>query len=316
MHNANLLEFMYGAASSTSNASRDMEPGEVISSTGYGDDKLDIDQVAEDAIVDYLEEAQSYDVDMALKPEDAEWGEDAWLTPEGDTLSGDELDEVDYALIVDQVEGTKNYDNRDRYTTLAAIDPENPTLEGTEASLAFRWDDNLFFSDGENAYQNSGRDLKNPETAIENSRILEADDMDEVNYDTKIRGQMIGLNARDYADLMENIVEKYELAENDWPSLKADGTTTGDILGAVTDNCIAVDVRALKDRKRLPFAQDFAPAAKIARDAGATVVNEKGEPIDTNFTEPGAATAYIALPPGHVSKEITEDPSKLLGNVV
>ena len=307
MENENLLEFMYGSAQSASIAARDMEPGEVISSEGYGDDKWDIDQVAVDAIVDYLDEASRYGLDVALKPEDAEWGEDAWLTPEGETLSGDELDEVDYALIVDQVEGTKNYDNRDRYTTLAAIDPEDPTLEGIEASLAYRWDDTLFFSDGEDAYQNSGEGLTTPELAVKDSEVIEAGSMDEVNYDTKIRGQMIGLNARDYANFMENVVEKYGLEENDWPSLEADGTTTGDILGAVTDNSIAVDVRALKDRERLPFAQDFAPAARIAKDAGVRIMDERGEPVDTDFTEPGAATAFIAVPQGEVAKDLEND---------
>lgn len=120
---------------------------------------------------------------------------------------------------------------------------------------------------------------------------LEATRMDEVNYDTKVRGQMIGLNASDYAQFIEDLIHHYELEENDWPSLKADGTTTGDILGAVTEKAIAMDIRALKDRKRLPFAQDFAPAAKIARDAGVEIVDENGEEITTDFSRPGAATA-------------------------
>jgi hypothetical protein len=36
-------------------------------------------------------------------------------------------------------------------------------------------------------------------------------------------------------------------------------------------------------------------------------VNEEGETIETDFTEPGAATAYIALPPGEASEELEED---------
>ena len=313
MRNENLLDFMYGIAHSASEAARDMKPGAVVDSGGPGDDKRDIDQVAEDALVDYLEKSD-YHIDVALKPEDAAWGEDAWLTPEGDTLSGDELGEVEYALIVDQVEGTKNHENRDRYTTLAAIDPENPTLDGIEASVALRWEDTLFFSDGEKAYHNPGNNPGEAESVIGESQLLEASQMDEINYETKIRGQMIGLNARDYANFMEKVVERYGLEESNWPSLKADGTTTGDILGTVTDNSIAIDIRALSDRERLPFAQDFAPAAKIARDAGSTVVTEEGEPIDTDFTEPDAATAYIALPPGEVSEELKQDPSEIIGD--
>lgn len=300
MNNENLLDLMYGMAESASLESRDLEPGEVVSQEGYGDDKRDIDQVAEDAIVDYLSSnPEAYDFEVALKPEDAAWGEDEWMRPSGETLSGDELEEVDYALVVDQVEGTKNYDNKDRYTTLAALDPENPTLDGVQASIAYRWDDQVFFSDGDTAYQTEAR-----QNSIEDAEVLRSGDMNEVNYDTKIRGQMIGRNAGFYADLMENIIDRYELEENDWPSLKADGTTTGDILGAVTDNSIAVDVRALQGRERLPFAQDFAPAAKIAEDAGVRVMDENSEPIQTDFSEEGAATAYIAVPEGEVSEQI------------
>lgn len=150
---------------------------------------------------------------------------------------------------------------------------------------------------------------------IEDAEELRPREMDEIDYNTKIRGQMIGLNAQDYADFTERLVESYGLEENNWPSMKADGTTTGDILGTVTDKSIALDIRALKDRERLPFAQDFAPAAKIARDAGATVLNEKGEEVETDFTEPGAATAYIALPPGEAAEEIREDIPDLLGEL-
>lgn len=149
MDNENLLELMYGVGETASWNGRHLEPGEVVSSGGYGDDKRGIDQVTEDAVVRYfLENEPVAGFDVALKPEDAEWGEDSWLTGSGDTLSGEELGEVDYGFIVDQVEGTKNYDNRERYTALAAIDPENPTLEGVEAALVYRWDDTVFFSDG------------------------------------------------------------------------------------------------------------------------------------------------------------------------
>lgn len=142
---------------------------------------------------------------------------------------------------------------------------------------------------------------------MRNSTRFNARPLDSVGYETKIRGQMIGRNAHDYAGFMDHLIDLYDLNENEWPSLKADGTTTGDILGTVTDKSIALDIRALKDRDRLPFAQDFAPAARIAKDAGAKIVNEKGEPVQTEFTEPGAATAYIALPPGEASENLEEN---------
>lgn len=305
MDNLNLIELMYGLAESGSFAARDLEPGEVVSNQGYGDEKRDIDQVAEEAVVGYfLSNEPDEEFDAALKPEDAEWGEDQWMTGEMERVSGEELGQVDYGFIVDQVEGTKNFDNRERYTTIAAIDPENPTLEGVESSLVYRWDDTVFFSDGNRSFVNKNPEYGEHERNVRTSTSLEAVEMDQVDYRTKIRGQLIGRNVSDYAEIMDSLVDHYELEENDWPSLKADGTTTGDILGAVTDNSIAIDVRALKDRERLPFAQDFAPVARIARDAGVEIMNEKGNKVETDFSEPGKGTAYVALPPGEARKEI------------
>jgi len=303
MINENLLNLMYGIAESASLRAREMEPNEIVSSDGYGDDKWDIDQVAEKDAFDYFfSNSESYGFDVVMKPEDAEWEDDEeWMASTGETVSIDDIGEFDYAIIIDQVEGTKNNDNRERYSTLAALDPENPTLEGVEASIVYRWDDVVFFSDGETAY----RQTRTTDDLGE-SAILEADEMDEVDYLTKIRGQAIGKNTQDLTDLMYALVERYDLHENEWPSQKGDGTTTGDILGTVTDNSIAVDVRALKDRERVPFAQDFAPAAKIAQDAGAIITDEKGEAITTDFSKSGAETAYIASPPGKVSKDIVE----------
>lgn len=56
---------------------RNQEPGDIAGESHYGDEKRDIDQVSEDAVVDYFEsETQEYDFEVALKPEDAEWGEE------------------------------------------------------------------------------------------------------------------------------------------------------------------------------------------------------------------------------------------------
>jgi hypothetical protein len=253
MDNENLLELMYGLAEAGASAARNKGPGDVTGSSQYGDEKRDIDQVAENAIVDYFKsEARNYDFDVALKPEDAEWGKE-WLTGRESELV-DQVEDLDYALIVDQVEGTKNYENRDRYTTLAAIDPENPTLEGIEGAVIYRWDHTVFLSDGEDAYINFEPDAENPRQQVRNSTRFEARPLETVGYETKIRGQMIGHNAHDYAGFMDHLIELYDLEESEWPSLKADGTTTGDILGTFTDKSIALDLRALKDRERLPFA--------------------------------------------------------------
>lgn len=313
MDNLNLIELMYGIAESGSFAARDLEPGEVVSNQGYGDEKRDIDQVAEQSVVGYfLSNEPMEEFDAAMKPEDAEWGQDRWLTGNVDRISGEQLNEVDYGLIVDQVEGTKNFDNRERYTSIAAIDPENPTLEGVEASLVYRWDDTVFFSDGNRSFVNKKPEYGEHEMNVNTATALEPVEMDEVDYKTKIRGQLIGRNAQDYAEIMDKIIDHYELEENDWPSLKADGTTTGDILGTVTDNSIAIDIRAQKDRERLPFAQDFAPVARIARDAGVEIMNQNGQPVETNFSEPGEGTTYIALPPGQAQQELKQ----LLPNII
>lgn len=73
MDNENLLELMYGIAESGSYQARDLEPGEVVSTNGFGDDKRDIDQVTEHAVIEYfLDQEPQQGFTAALKPEDAE----------------------------------------------------------------------------------------------------------------------------------------------------------------------------------------------------------------------------------------------------
>jgi len=237
---------MYGIAESGSYATRDMQPGETISQEGYGDNKRDIDQVAEESVVGYfLSNEPLEEFDAGMKPEDAEWGENQWLTGNKETLTGEQLNQVDYGFIVDQVEGTKNFDNRERYTSIAAIDPENPTLEGVEASLIYRWDDTVFFSDGINSYVNRNPKYGEHEMNIATATALEPVEMDEIDETTKLKGQMIGKNTLVNARILNDLIDHYDLEEEHHPSLKGDGTTTGDILGTVTDNSIAIDTRAL-----------------------------------------------------------------------
>ncbi len=65
MNNENLLELMYGIAEAGASAARNQGPGDVTGEGHYGDEKRDIDQVAEDAIVDYFgSEAGNYDLDV------------------------------------------------------------------------------------------------------------------------------------------------------------------------------------------------------------------------------------------------------------
>jgi hypothetical protein len=66
---------MYEMARNASVQARELEPGKVISSEGYGDDKRSIDQVAEDAITTYIDQfGPRQDFSFGLKPEDASWG--------------------------------------------------------------------------------------------------------------------------------------------------------------------------------------------------------------------------------------------------
>jgi hypothetical protein len=304
MNNENLLELMYGITILGAVAGRKLERGEKISETGPGDDKYLIDGEVQELLSEYFLD-NTEDISAALKPEDADWEEGEWLTSEGTVVGSDELGEFQYALLLDQVEGTKNDEDRDRYTTIAAIEHEEPTFESIEASMTYRWDDSVFYSDGEQAFSNYNPSEDVNET-LNDGKLMEVEPMAEVGYENKLRGQMIGSNAQDYADLIESLIDTYNLPENEWPSLKADGTTTGDILGTITDNSIAVDIREARGRERLPFAQDFAPAAKIAKDAGVKIMNEKGESVNADLLGEGAAVSYIAVPHGKVSEDIVD----------
>lgn len=308
MDNENLIEFTSGMAESASKAGRGLETGEAVRRGDYGDRKYEIDRAATEALIQYFEnESENYGFSVALKPEDAEWS-DGWMLSDGTTIPGSDLEEVDYGLVIDPVEGTKNQTNRDRYTAIAVIDPENPTLESVEASTVYRWDDTLFFSDGTNSYRSDG--VGN----LTDSRRLITPEMDEVGYLTKITGQRMGQHSRDIAEFENRLIDEFDLDHEDMPSGKGDGTTAGDILAVVEDNGIAVDLRAIRGFDRAPYPYDFAPAAKILRDSGGQLYNENLEEIETDLSDSGETTSFLAIPPGEASERIEEVFSKLVDN--
>lgn len=306
MNNENLVEFICGMAESGSKAARNLGTGEPVSQGDYGDRKYEIDAAATEALIKYFEEeSDRYDFSVALKPEDAEWDE-GWKLSDGTTIPGSDLEQVDYGLVIDPVEGTKNQTNRDRYTAIAAINPEDPTLDGVEASSIHRWDDTLFFSDGTNAYKsNNGEALNNPNP-------LRVPEMDEVGYLTKITGQRMGQHSKDIAEFENRLIEEFNLNHQDMPSGKGDGTTAGDILAVVEDNGIAVDLRAIRGFDRAPYPYDFAPAAKILRDSGGKLYNPDLEQVDTDLSDSGEPTSFLATPPG----KATENIEKVFSNLV
>lgn len=304
MKNREILDFMYEMARTASMEARDMKPGEVINSGEYGDNKRNIDHVAEDAITSYIDEhGEEQPFSFALKSEDSSWGEKSWYTNKGEVISGDQLDKVDIAFVNDNVEGTKNLQNSERYTTFSALDPENPILEGTEAALAYRWNDEVYFSDGENAYQT--------DSGIDDASEIKSNPINTIDNTLKLKGQATGFNTSDYGAIMRTWIEANDLEEPDHPSFKADGTTTSDILGTVNDRSLAIDLRALKKgAERLPYAHDFVAPARIAKDAGAEILEVKEDgglsEVNIDYTEPGAATAYVAVPPGEVGEEFKQ----------
>jgi len=183
------------------------------------------------------------------------------------------------------------------------LDPENPTLESTKAALAYRWDDEIYLSDGETAYHTS--------SDLENTSEIQIESLDKIDNTVKLKGQAIGFNISDYAKIMDVWIRELSLSEADHPSFKANGTTTGDILGTLNDRSLAIDLRALKkDTERLPYAHDFVAPARIAKDAGAEIfeVTQDGEleEVSIDYSKPGAATAYIAVPPGEVGKSFKQ----------
>lgn len=295
-----MLKYLHGLGKAVATVNQDKEPGDILAADTEGDDKREIDQYAENIARQYVEdERDRYGFSVAIKGEDAHWGED-WYRDDGEIMPFDNLTEVDYPILIDQVEGTKNFPNSDRYTSLAALDPEDPTLSSITASYIYRWDDTAFFMDGQNAYQTTGN--------VDEAEELTAPAINEIDNTVKIRGQLIGRNIDDYATISQIMMDEFEPEEADWYSFKADGTSAGDILSTVTDNSVAIDLRALHDdRERLPYAQDFAPAAAIAEAAGATIVDAWNEPVDADFSRSGMVTTYVATPPGDIGDTIRNE---------
>lgn len=136
----------------------------------------------------------------------------------------------------------------------------------------------------------------------------------------KLKGQAVGHNISDYSPIMDTWLGENNLPESDHPSFKADGTSTSDILGTVVDRSLAIDLRALKDDAgRLPYAHDFVTPSRIARDAGAEIheIGENGnlKEVEIDYSEPGAATAYVAVPPGKVRKDFIELVPKFVDHI-
>lgn len=309
MNNEKLIEFTSRMAQSASKAGRDLETGEAVRQGDYGDRKYEIDAAATEALIQYFEdESENYDFSVALKPEDADWN-DGWRLSDGTTIPGSDLDQVDYGLVIDPVEGTKNQTNRDRYTAIAVIDPEDPTLEGVEASTVYRWDDTLFFSDGGDAYRSNGIE------DIAGSRQLVTPEMNDVGYLTKVTGQRMGQHSKDIAEFENRLIDEFDLDHQDMPSGKGDGTTAGDLLSVVLDNGIALDLRAVRGFDRAPYPYDFAPAAKILRDSGAKLYNQNLEEVETDLSDSGEPTSFLAAPPGKASERIEQVFSELVEDV-
>lgn len=280
----NIEEVTKGLTQEVGREVRGMMTGERID-WGDGYQRV-IDKRASDLSKEYMKELVDDEKTIAMGGENEGWI-DAYSRNRIDSLK-----DYDFAFLMDFVEGTKNADKRkpcDVYTTALTFKPE---VNKIVASSSYRWDDKLFFYDGD-------------ESKV-NGQAVEAIEVNEIDDRVKIHGIPIFKYVASYGEIADFFVEEFDLDERDHPTLKSDGTTTSSLIATVMDKSIDVDPRALfEDSKRSCFTHDLAPAAAWVKNLGVEIYDFDGEEVEIDPRK-DEAISYVALPPGELRGEIRE----------
>ncbi len=262
-----------------------------IAKKGKGDYKWDLDEKAKRIAVDYLKSiSQRYDLEFYVITETS-----------GKNKIKKACEKVDAIVLMDEVEGTKNYANDKRYTSVCIINPENPSLSGVVASSIYRWDGMEYYGTCSSSW------VKDWKTG-EKTKIKSALKIDEMDSRVKIRGCFISKYLEMWNVLGEEINKKFDLEEKKMPTFCSDGTTTGDLLATIFDKSIVFEPRALaKNSERAPFPHDIFPAAFLAKNAGVEIYRLEPWMEDKRyFPLEEKRVAFAAIPPGKAKKKIKE----------
>ncbi len=141
-----------------------------------------IDKKAADCALKYLQKiSEEENISFCILTETYGWKriEDGKVNEYSSEVPGDGM-----MIILDEVEGTKNYTNDKRYTTACIINPQNPSLNGVIASSIYRWDGIEYYGSRDGIWVKDWR-------TEEETKIEKALKIDEMDSRVKIRGCFI-----------------------------------------------------------------------------------------------------------------------------
>jgi len=279
-------------------------PGPIVYKGSFGDYKRKIDKLANQLIENYLQKySKMFNVPIIGRTEH----KSKWIKFYDDKKEeiplksiAERITEGTFAIDVDEVDGTKNLQNKDRFTTAVAFNPKRPNMDGVICSSVYRWSGEEYFFDGKKSYYFNL-------LTKEEGRMHQTERIDEIDNTVKIRGCFITPYLWMWDIIANKILENFDLDERQMPCFCGNGTTTEDFLSTVLDRSIAIDPRALNIKaKRKPYAHDMVPPASIVSSLGVIIQDFNLKKFDIDLLSPNASVAFCAVPPGEVGRQIVK----------
>ncbi len=277
-------------------------PGPVVYEGMGGDFKRRIDRLANKLIEGFLQEySKEYGIVIVARTEHkTKWikfisGRKEEIPQE---FSIDRIKEGSFAIDIDEVDGTKNLQNKDRFTTAVVFNPKRPNMSGVLCSSMYRWSGEEYYFDGKNPYYFNL-------LTEEEGKMHKAERIDEIDNTVKIKGCFIAPYLWMWQVVANKILQTFDLNEKQMPCFCSSGVTTEDLLSTVLDRTIAIDPRALSPQaERKPYAHDMAPPASIVSSLGVDIRTFDLRKFNIDLVKPNVSVPYCAVPPGKIGKQI------------
>ncbi len=295
MNKKEILEATRYISSLVGSSLSNEKPIKVKFEGAYGDYKWDLDVKAADIALEKIKEISKYtNRSFSVLTETYGWSriENGKIMD----ISSSNAEDSDLIILIDEVEGTKNFVNDERYTTCCILD--KPSLDDVIASSIYRWDGMEFYG-----YKN-GVWRKDWKTEKE-EKIKKAIEIDEVDSRVKVRGCFISEHLWMWDILSRKLKEYFNFDEKKSPVFYSDGTTTSDLLATFLDKSIVFEPRALNpNAKRRPFSYDIFPAAFLAKQLDVEIYRAEPSVDKNEFSLEERGIAFYAIPPGKRKKDI------------
>ncbi len=297
-----ILEIVRGLTKYVGQNLEKEKPGPTVYTGAYGDYKRRVDKLANSLVEKYLEKhSKKYKIPVVCRTEHkSKWlifdnGKKEEIPPDN-VFEG--IKEGYVAIDMDEVDGTKNLQNKDRFTTAIAFEPEQPNMKGLICSSVYRWSGEEYYHDGEKSY------YYNIFTK-ESGELPKAERIDKIDNTIKIKGCFIAPYLWMWNIIADEIIEAFDLNEKEMPCFCSTGATTEDLLSTVLDRSIAIDPRALDHKaQRKPYAHDIAPPASIVLPLGVDIRDFDLRKFNIDLVSPNISIPYCAIPQGNVGKKI------------